>query len=100
MENTLGGINQPKLPSKGLAIAALILGIVSLVGGGITIVIPILAVVFGAIPLKQGKGTQWDGKGMAVAGLVMGIIGCAGWGLCCLVWGWAAMIGSLGAAGA
>jgi hypothetical protein len=100
MEYTAPGPIEPKVPSKGLATTSLVLGIVSLAGGGITIILPLLAVVFGAIPLNQGKGTQWDGKGMAVAGLVMGIIGLAGWLICCLVWGWAAVMSAVGLGGA
>ncbi len=100
MVNASSSLDERTVPSKGLAITALILGVVSLAGGGITIIVPLLAVVFGAIPLNQGKGTQWDGKGMAVAGLVMGIIGLAGWLVCCFVWGWAAMLSAIGAGGA
>jgi hypothetical protein len=43
----------------------------------VLIVLPILAIIFGAIPLKQGKGTDWDGKDMAKTGLVAGIISVA-----------------------
>jgi hypothetical protein len=37
-------------------------------------VLPFLAIIFGCIPLKQGKGGDWDGKGMAKLGLVAGIV--------------------------
>jgi len=46
--------------------------VVSLSGNAISIVLPLLAVIFAAIPLNQGKGTGWEGKGMAKAGLVTG----------------------------
>jgi hypothetical protein len=95
---------EKKVPSKGFAIASLACGIISLAGGGtifvlmirapqwwgfslynwaaivffsdssLILILPFLAIVFGAIPLKQGKGTDWDGKRMAKKGLVMGII--------------------------
>lgn len=63
----------PQQPASGLSIAAMVLGIVSLVlcctgWGGI--ICGILAVIFGGLSLKGKKG----GKGMAIAGLVCGII--------------------------
>ena len=60
-----------KQDSKGLSIASLVLGIVSLVGmrmGILAIACGILAIVFGV------KGKKRAGKGMAKAGLIMGII--------------------------
>lgn len=58
--------------TNGLAIAALICGIVSL------LVLPILfgplAIIFGAIGMAQTKQRGERGYGMAVAGLVIGII--------------------------
>ena len=58
--------------TNGLAIAALVFGIVSL------LILPILfgplAVIFGAIGMSQTKQRGERGYGMAVAGLVMGII--------------------------
>jgi len=101
MENIPPETAEAKVPSKGFAVASLVCGISSLAKGGVTvfrpyifhnweilvwgaiytiagtavtIVLPLLAVIFGAIPLKQGGGTDWDGKGMAKAGLVMGIV--------------------------
>lgn len=60
----------------------MIMGIVSVLGGAITLILPILAVVFGHISVAAcRKNPNLDGKGMAIAGLVMGWICLAGWGL-------------------
>ena len=73
---------------KGLSIAAMILGIVSVVLCCIWyIAIPcaILAIIFGIIGKKR------DGRGMAIAGLVLGIIALILYGL--LVAGIAGLVG-------
>lgn len=57
--------------SKGLSIAAMVLGIISLVLfciWYISIPCAILAIIFGIIGKKKG------GRGMAIAGLVLGIV--------------------------
>ena len=63
---------------KGISIAALVLGITSMVGwfisAGIVLVCGILAIIFGVFGRKNGPGA---GKGMATAGLVLGIIAIA-----------------------
>lgn len=66
-------INVPR--TSGLAIAALVLGILWMFGLG-----SFLAVVFGAIALRtiSRSGGAVGGKGMAVAGLVLGIVGMIG----------------------
>ena len=60
---------------KGLSIASMILGIVSIVGycinGYLVLVCAILAIVFGVIGKKKG------GKGMAMTGFILGIIALA-----------------------
>ena len=56
--------------TNGMAIAALVLGIVWLYGIG-----SILAIIFGAIGLKQIAERDQGGRGLAIAGLVLGIIG-------------------------
>jgi hypothetical protein len=64
---------QPQNPgTNGLAIAALVLGIVWVYWIG-----SILAVIFGHVALGQIKRTGQSGQGMAVAGLVLGYIGIA-----------------------
>jgi Domain of unknown function (DUF4190) len=65
-------------PSNGLAVASMVLGIISLVTiwFGIGILSAILGVIFGHVSMGQIKnshGTQ-GGNGMAVAGLVMSYI--------------------------
>jgi hypothetical protein len=79
---------QPK--PKGLAIASMVLGIISLVAvlffcctyllNGI-IVIPcgVLAIILGMIGRGQIKSGEAEGGGMATAGIVCGIVGVALW---------------------
>lgn len=59
-------------PTSGLAVAALVLGIVWVWGIG-----SILAVVFGHIALAETKDGRKSGQGLAIAGLVLGWIGVA-----------------------
>jgi hypothetical protein len=76
----VGGPVAPPVPppppvvrtTSGFAIAALVLGILTLGGIG-----SILAIVFGIIALKQiGRpGSGKTGKGMAIAGVVLGVVG-------------------------
>lgn len=67
---------------KGLGIAALVCGIVGIVGGFIpyvgyfTLILSILGVVFGALSMKKLKAVNQP-AGLATAGLVLGIVGCA-----------------------
>ncbi len=78
--------------SKGLSIAALVCGIIGIVGGwipGVTYValpLAILGIIFGVIGMKKAKASG-ESKGLAVAGLVCGIIGTvfAVIGLICVV---------------
>ncbi len=71
---------QPMQPqeSQGMAIAALIMGIAGLIGGWFpiiqyfTLVLSILAIIFGAKARKKSVGA-----GMATAGMVLGIISVA-----------------------
>jgi len=60
---------------KGMAVAALVMGILSIVccfGFGIC---PILGVIFGVLGIKKCPSN----KGMAIAGLIMSAIGLAFW---------------------
>lgn len=89
--------------SKGLSVAALVCGILGIVGSFIpvvcyfTLVLAILGIIFGA---KAGKIAKANGeaKGLATAGLVLGIIGTAfgAVGVICVV----CAAGIIGAAGA
>ena len=63
-------------PQNGMGTAALVLGIIGLVlCGGFTIILPLLATVFGAIGRKKADQGLANNRGSATAGLVMGIIG-------------------------
>lgn len=59
-------------PAKGLAIASLVLGIVSLFC--LPVVTGVLAAIFGGVAKSKGNTS-----GMATAGIVLGIIGVATW---------------------
>ena len=63
---------------NGLAVTAMVLGIISVVlcwvwflGG----VLALLAIVFGALGMGRAKRANGAGKGAAVAGLVLGVVG-------------------------
>lgn len=76
------GYPRPVKPkSNGLAVASLVLGILTVTFGMWCLwffpVLPILAVVFGHISLSQLRRQGGTGRGMAIAGLVMGYIGLA-----------------------
>lgn len=61
--------------TNGMAIAAMILGIVGIISFGMLIIPQILAVIFGHIALGQcNREPDLDGRGMAIAGLIMGYI--------------------------
>ena len=73
----------PPRPAKprtnGLAIASMVLGILSIVFFCLWFfpVMPILAVVFGHIALSQIRNQGTAGRGMALAGLITGYLGLA-----------------------
>jgi uncharacterized protein DUF4190 len=62
--------------TSGLAVASLVLGIVSFFCLGFLVVIPILAIVFGHVALGRiaGSGGSVTGRGLAIAGAVLGWI--------------------------
>jgi len=69
-------------PPKGMATAAMVLGIVGLVLSIIpwctwVIGVPcdILAIIFGAVAISKVRSGEATGEGMAKAGLVCGIVG-------------------------
>ena len=66
--------------NSGMAIASLVLGIVSYPLYFIAIFPGALAIIFGTISIGQiNRDPSLGGKGMAVAGLVLGIIAVAFW---------------------
>jgi RsiW-degrading membrane proteinase PrsW (M82 family) len=63
---------------NGMAVAALVLGILALVLFFIWFLAPImglLAIIFGAVGISKANKIGGKGKGMAIAGLVCGVIG-------------------------
>jgi hypothetical protein len=86
MDNNQNQQYQPQTPQdnsgKNMSIAALVCGILGIVGSWIpvvcyfTLVLAILGIVFGAKGMKKSKESGQN-KGLAVAGLVLGIIGTA-----------------------
>ncbi|MFJ7060362.1 DUF4190 domain-containing protein [Streptomyces griseobrunneus] len=65
-------------PSNGLGTAALVLGIISVVGFcmyGVNIILGILALIFGIIGLGRAKRGEATNRGMAIAGIITGSIG-------------------------
>ncbi|UQU62039.1 DUF4190 domain-containing protein [Couchioplanes caeruleus] len=66
---------RPALPTSGMAVASLVLGVVGVLGGWCTFAVPcVLAVVFGYAGLGQTRGGARGGRGMAIAGLVLGVV--------------------------
>jgi hypothetical protein len=89
---------QPRTTS-GLAVASMIIGILSVLGAWVFLIPPLLAVIFGHSSLGScNKNPQLDGKGMAIAGLVMGWLCLTGWILFILFFGGLAILGAIGAA--
>ena len=65
-----------KQRTSGLAVAALVLGIIGLFFN----LLGVLAIIFGGISVSQtGRDPSIGGRGMAIAGLVLGIIDIAIW---------------------
>jgi len=60
--------------TSGLAIASLILGILSFFPG-LGILIGIIAVILGIVALINVKKEKLKGRGMAIAGIILGILG-------------------------
>ena len=60
----------PTTGTNGFAIASLVLGIVWIYWIG-----SVLAIIFGAIAMRQCREHNQGGRGMAVSGLVLGIVG-------------------------
>ena len=62
-------------PRKGLAIAALVVGIVSILTCGGLLVGPIVGIVLGIVALNKAKSNpaQYAGRGLAIAGIVTSV---------------------------
>jgi len=63
---------QPPMPGKGLAIASMVLGIISLLC--FPIITGTLGIIFGGVSRSKGCTSP-----MAIAGIVCGIVGIAAW---------------------
>ena len=61
--------------TNGKAIAALVLGILSIVVPYIGLIFGIIAIILAAISFKEIRLRYEQGRGLAIAGLVCGIIG-------------------------
>jgi hypothetical protein len=65
----------PVRPTSSLAVASMIAGIISILGGACLVGIPpLIAVLLGHAAMKETKNGQKPGHGQAVAGLIMGYI--------------------------
>lgn len=61
--------------TNGKSIAAMVLGILSIVVPYIGFIIGIVGIVFSSLSLKEIRKTGEQGRGMAIAGMVCSIIG-------------------------
>jgi ribosomal protein L37E len=63
--------------TNGFAVASLVMGIIG-IPASCTGVIPVLAIIFGAVALTQLSNslTGGGGRGMAIAGILCGLVGC------------------------
>ncbi|MEV1288729.1 DUF4190 domain-containing protein [Micromonospora sp. NPDC049679] len=62
-------------PASGISTAAMVLGILGVLGGWCLFGLPcVLAVIFGHIGLHETRHGTKSGRGMAVAGLVLGYV--------------------------
>lgn len=66
-------------PQNGMGVAALVLGILSLLCFGF--VLGVLAIIFGGIGISRVNAGRATNKGQATWGLVLGIIGLVGWSI-------------------
>jgi len=75
MSVSYSDIQPRRRPRKGLAIASLVLGIISIPTLGLLVVGAITAIVLGAVAISRIKKEPaiYGGKGMAVAGIITGV---------------------------
>ncbi|MEU5283237.1 DUF4190 domain-containing protein [Streptomyces sp. NPDC020755] len=73
-----GPVGWAPAPNNGLGTAAMVIGIVSVVGFclyGVNIILGILALIFGIIGLGRAKRGEATNRGMALAGVILGSVG-------------------------
>jgi len=69
---------------KGLAVAALVLGIIAILGclipvlNVVSIVLALLAIVLGAVAMRAARKGRAGGKGMALAGIILSVLAIIG----------------------
>nr|MDT0658044.1 DUF4190 domain-containing protein [Micromonospora sp. DSM 115978] len=66
-------------PTSGKATLALILGVVSIIGGGCLLLPAVATVVVGHMATRETRTGQRAGHGLAVTALVLGYLCLAGW---------------------
>ena len=78
-QSPYGGTPYGQRPPKknGIGVAALVLGVLSILGGFFVAgaVLGIVAIILGVVGMQRANRGEADNKGMAVAGLITGIIG-------------------------
>ncbi|MEV7421932.1 MULTISPECIES: DUF4190 domain-containing protein [unclassified Streptomyces] len=65
-------------PANGMGVAALVLGIISVVGfcfWGLSVILGVLALIFGIIGRRRAGRGEANNGGMALAGIILGTIG-------------------------
>lgn len=63
------------LPTSGWAVAALVFGILGMLGGFCLFAVPcVIAVICGHAGLIETRGGAKSGRGMAIAGMIMGYL--------------------------
>lgn len=73
--------------TSGIAVAALVMGILSIVLIWLPTPFGLLAIIFGGIGVSQiGKDPYLKGKGMAITGLVLGILQFILWIIFIILW--------------
>ncbi|WP_239109659.1 DUF4190 domain-containing protein, partial [Streptomyces anulatus] len=73
-----GPVGWAPAPNNGLGTAAMVIGIISVVGFclyGVNIILGILALIFGIIGLGRAKRGEATNRGMALAGVILGSVG-------------------------
>jgi signal transduction histidine kinase len=68
------GYQAVAVPGNGMAVASMVLGILSVFLFWLWAVVPILAIIFGGVSMSATKKVGMKSNGMAVAGLTLGII--------------------------
>ena len=75
--NTVHGADPAKPPQNGKGIAALVLGILGLILSlcfSPFLILSVLAVIFGALGIRDANAGIATNKGLSIAGLVMGVL--------------------------